>query len=297
MKTEHLYVGVDGGATKCIVRVEDAAGDLLGKEVGGPANIRQGVQQTWDAILSALDKILQPISSKISDYQLHAGMGLAGCELPQLYQAFINYPHPFASLIVTSDAHIACLGAHMGNDGAIIIAGTGVVGYQTQFGQVTRVSGWGFPHDDEGGGAWMGLQAVNTTLRWLDMRMPKSGIAAAVYDFFNQDQQQLVTWANQANSTRFAELAPLVIQQAKLGDQHAMYILRQAGEHISTVAATLLASQTGKDSPLPCAFVGGVAGALVPYLSISLRSRLRPCLATPEVGAIMLVRNKLKEKA
>ncbi len=43
-----------------------------------------------------------------------------------------------------TDAHAACIGAHNGADGAIIIIGTGVVGYQTQNGEGVQVGGWGF---------------------------------------------------------------------------------------------------------------------------------------------------------
>ena len=50
---QHLFIGVDGGATKSIVRVEDETGRLLGKEIGGPANIRLSVDQSWQSIHSA----------------------------------------------------------------------------------------------------------------------------------------------------------------------------------------------------------------------------------------------------
>lgn len=295
--TQQLFVGVDGGATKCIVRVEDASGQLLGKEIGGSSNIRLSVEKTWESILLALNKILKSQSIDTKQYQLHAGMGLAGSEMQDAYQAFINYVHPFETLIVKSDAHTACLGAHQGEDGAIIIAGTGVVGYQIQTNQISKVSGWGFPHDDEGSGAWIGLEAVRVTLQWLDGRLPESGVAKAVYDHFDRNQAQLVDWANQANSAAYAELAPLVIQQSKLQDADAIAILQRAGKHINAVNAALLDAQSDKYQPLPCALIGGVAAFLEPYLSNSLRARLRPASATPEAGAILLVRHYLKEKA
>ena len=75
------------------------------------------------------------------------------------------------------------------------------MGFQIESKRMTKVGGWGFPHDDEGGGAWLGLHAVKITLKWLDRRLPESGLARAIYAYFAEDQQQLVTWANQANST------------------------------------------------------------------------------------------------
>jgi glucosamine kinase len=37
---EPLFIGVDGGATKCVARLRDAGGRLLGEGAGGPANAR-----------------------------------------------------------------------------------------------------------------------------------------------------------------------------------------------------------------------------------------------------------------
>lgn len=297
--TQKIYVGVDGGATKSIVSVQDASGKVLGREIGGPANIRLSVPQAWQSILLSLNKILksQSLSIHRQHYQLHAGMGIAGCEVRDAYQEFTQYAHPFETLVVTSDAHTACLGAHNGKDGAIIIAGTGVVGYQTQADQISKVSGWGFPHDDEGSGAWIGLEAVRATLQWLDGRAPVSGVAKAVFAHFKQNQSQLVFWANQANSTAYAQLAPLVIEQSKLQDAKAISILQQAGSHVSIVHKALVAAQQDKRQALPCSLVGGVAAFLEPYLSDSLRACLRPPCLTPDVGAILLVRHHLKEYA
>jgi glucosamine kinase len=290
--TQQLFIGVDGGGTKSLVRIEDEAGCLLGREVSGPANVRISVDQSWQSILSGLNKILPDYHR----YTIHAGMGLAGCEVQQAYQTFINYSHPFATLVVSSDSHVACLGAHAGNDGAIIIAGTGVVGYQSENDQIAKVSGWGFPHDDEGSGAWIGLEAMRLTLKWLDGRAAETDLAKVVYAHFHEHKENLLKWANSANATAFAELAPLVVQQSQAGDVAAIAILKRAALAIDAVAATLLAKQSDQHRELPCSLVGSIAPYLEPYLQATLRSRLRPSLTTPDVGAIMLVRNFLNLK-
>lgn len=284
---QHFFIGVDGGATKTQARLEDATGVVLATAISGPANIRLSVTQAWQSINSALEKVLHSAGLSLAEGSsfLHVGMGLAGCEMIESYQAFVKQPHSFTTLVVSSDSHTACLGAH-GGDGAIIIAGTGVVGLQINGGQLTKVSGWGFPHDDQGGGAWLGLRAIEITLQWLDGRLPASGLANAVYDHFAGNQNGLVMWANKANSTAFAELAPLVIQQSQRGDAVAIELMQQAAQAINRVGAALL-------STLPCSLLGGISSFVEPYLETSLRARLRPCQATPDVGAILLVRNHL----
>lgn len=300
---QHFYIGVDGGATKSIVRIEDDKGKLLGRITGGPANISLSVDKAWQSINDALSSLLQSLSLSLQDgNSYHVGMGLAGCEVVTAYQSFINHTHSFTTLVVTSDSHIACLGAHNGKDGAIIIAGTGVVGFQIQKGQTAHVSGWGFPHDDEGGGAWLGLNAIGITLRFLDKRQPVSGLAKAIYSHFNEDMNELVSWANQANSTQFATLAPLVLKQAELQDESAISLLKQAALALDEVGLALFHHQIENSKAsavpaeiLPCALVGSIAPFLKPYLSSALKNRLVSCEKSPEEGAIILLKDYLNE--
>lgn len=290
-----LFIGVDGGATKTLVRVEDEAGNLLGMERSGPANIRVSVEQAWYSINSALKKILYKNAIALTpNNNFHIGVGIAGYEIKEAYEAFLGYPHPFRTMRVESDAHTACLGAHQGEDGAIIIAGTGSVGYQMEKNHITKMGGWGFPHDDEGSGAWLGMQAIKTTLQSLDGRLPSSSFSQAVYSHFDEDLDHLVRWANQANTSMFAELAPLVIHLAQKNDEGAIALLKQAAVAIDCMAAGLIAAQTGAKN-LPFALAGGIAPFLIPFLGSELRSRLRPCQFTADKGAIFLVRHHLKE--
>jgi len=291
-----FFIGVDGGATKCTVRLEDEAGNLLGSAVSGPANIRISVEDAWLSILAAINKIghSSTITLNFESCQFHVGVGIAGCEIDSAYQAFIQRAHPFASLVVTNDAETACLGAHGGRDGALIIAGTGVAGYQVEAGQVAKVAGWGFPHDDAGSGAWLGLEAVKMALRWQDGRQPASELACKVLAHFAGNLDQLVVWANQANSTSFAELAPVVIQAAASGDPAAVTLLQGAAQEINAVGAALRAKQRDPTHPLPIALIGGIAPFLVPYLSADIQARLTPAQLPPEAGAILFARRELK---
>ncbi len=295
--TKHFFIGVDGGATKCIVRMEDEAGHVIGQASHGSANIRFSVEQAWQSIHAAIVSILQKQNMRLEDphVQFHAGMGLAGCEVVSAYQAFLHHAHYsslFHTLKVISDAHIACVGAHGGRDGAIIIAGTGVVGWQIQAHQTTQVGGNGFPHDDDGGGAWLGLQAVKITFQWLDGRMPASMLATAIFDYFHGDQQHFIDWANQANSAAFAALAPIVIVAAKAGDVVAIHLLQQAADTMHRIHLALIAKTKNKKS-LPIALGGSIAPLLEPYLHPTLRTHLCAAQFAPEMGVILWIKNNL----
>lgn len=267
---------------------------MLGQATAGPANIRLSVEQAWASIHQALAELINKLGLSFTDtqQQFHVGMGLSGCEVIEAYQTFIQRPHPFSTLAVTSDAETACLGAHAGDDGMVVIAGTGTIALQRRSQHWHKVGGWGFPHDDEGSGAWLGLYAIKSTLQWLDGRLPVSLLAQKVYDHFQDNSQRLVTWANQANSTAFASLAPLVIDAAFAGDSTAVALLQQAATAVERLVQALDAQS--RRPALPCCLMGGIAPFLQAYLSITLQQRLRPCLASADVGAIFFIRQQLQ---
>lgn len=290
-------IGVDGGATKSVIRIENNEGELLGETISGPANIRLSVEQAWQSIMSAITHIFHDLRIKQSDYYFHAGMGLAGTELSEAYRAFLRFPHSFDSLIVKSDAHVACLAAHGGENGAIIIVGTGVVGYQIVNHRITKVGGWGFPHDDDGGGAWLGLEAIKVVLRWLDQRLPPSGLAAAIYAYFNQDVDNIIQWTSHASSTTYAKLAPIVIQQSQLGCEVALHLLKQAAKTIDHLGLTLIKqTQDPLQQKIPMSLIGGIAPFLQPFLSAELKEHVRPSQYSCAKGAILMIQQTLLQR-
>lgn len=289
-----IFIAVDGGATKSRVRIESEDGALLGEFTSGPANIRLSVNQAWDSITAAIDNILKPLALQKHLLKFHLGLGLAGCEIKQAQQAFIQYPHGFDTVFLTSDAHIAALGAHLGQNGAVIIVGTGVVGYQLEQGEVVKVGGWGFPHDDEGGGAWLGFTAIQLCLQVIDGRLSPCPLTRGLLAKFNNSEDALITWANEANATQYATLAPLVLSYATSA-LRAQLLLQHAGQAIEKIAQTLTLKKKLSD-PLPCVLMGGLSQDLLPYLSDTLRARLSDAKGSALDGAMTLIRNAYQQK-
>ena len=295
--TQDIFIGVDGGGTKSKVRVEDANHHIIGQAMGGAACIRISVDESWQAIYSALEEILHANNISLNDknYRFHAGFGLSGCEVKEAYQEFINRPHPFTTLMLTSDAHTACLGAHNGKDGAIIIVGTGVVGYEIDAGKSSQIGGWGFPHDDEGGGAWLGLEAARLTFQWLDHRVEKSPLVTDVFAFFDNNLDKFVTWANRANSTEFARLDPLVINHSQQEENAALRIMKKAAHAVDRIGHTITKLHGIHKKSLPCCLFGGIAPFIEPLLDEDFRQTLVPREADANAGAILMVRQMMAD--
>jgi glucosamine kinase len=293
-----IFIGVDGGGTKCKVRVEDHHGILLSHGEGGPANIRLSVAQSWASIYQALNNALDKLKINLQDsrYRFHVGMGLAGCEVTEAYDEFLAHAHSFATVQLTTDAHVACLGAHHGKDGAVIIVGTGVVAYQIQNGVSSKVGGWGFPHDDEGGGAWLGMEACRLTCQWLDKRIDESKLAQDTFAYFNDDVESFLLWTNRANSSEFAKLAPLVINHSQTAEPYAVALIQRAAFAVDQMAVALGKMQITGTQPLPICLFGGVAPFVEPWLSPSLHEHLIARESDANVGAILMIRQVLGQQ-
>ena len=121
-----LYMGIDGGGSKCRATLVSSADELLGTGVAGPANPFQDEQQAFDSVMESARLALEDAGLAIEDSaRVVAGVGLAGVNLPRFYDLVQQWEHPFKQMFLATDLHIACLGAHDGQDGAVMVAGTG----------------------------------------------------------------------------------------------------------------------------------------------------------------------------
>jgi len=289
---KNIFIGADGGGTKTKIIVEDEDGRLLGQSRSGPANIRNSVEQSWSSIDSGVQEALKQaeITPGDSNYRFHIGLGLAGTEDPAASQTFLSRPHFYTTLILDSDAYAACLGVHDCEDGAIIIIGTGVVGYELYQGQRYVVGGWGFPQGDTGGGAWLGLEAVRLTFREIDGRVPETPLLKAILSHFDNDTGRLISWSTKARPVDFASLAPIVIEHIQREDPHAIELIEHAAKEIDEIARTMERRLPAGHQPLPCCLLGGVAPFIQLRVEEDLKKRLVARKHDAPKGAIFMIR-------
>jgi glucosamine kinase len=190
---------------------------------------------------------------------------------------------PFATTQITSDAAIANLGAHNGQDGAILIIGTGSVGYVKLGGSTFTIGGYGFPISDEGSGAALGLSAIRHALRTLDGRTKPTPLSSTVIGRFDQSTPRIVAWMDSATPRDYAALAPLVMDCAEAGDEIALSIVEDAVLHIERFIETIFRRGAPR-----LALVGGVANRYRPWLRERTVSRLSQPLGDAMDGALIL---------
>lgn len=288
-----MFIGLDGGGTSCRARIEDHNGRYLGSGVAGAATTRLGVESSLAAmtkasLAAAQDAGLGPDALA----SMHAGAGLAGFGRQGIQEQLGAARHPFRSLVFASDAWIACLGAHDGQDGGIVIAGTGSIAFAIVNGREHRIGGYGFPISDEGSGAEIGLHAIRLSLRAHDGRIAHTSLSHDLMSRFSNDPLAVIAWAERASATEFASFAPRVLEHAENGDALAIRIVTNAAGQIGAMVSSLAGL-----SPRVC-LLGGLAAPLRRWLEPRVEQILTAPVHDAVAGALLLARrNAICERA
>lgn len=286
MDKRTLLLGVDGGGTRCRARLTMSSGKILGESAAGPANIRFGIEQSFAAVLQATAECLEQADLPLGDAaRTVACLALAGASEPAELAKARAYKHPFHKALITTDAQAACVGAHAGRDGGIIIVGTGSIGWGVRHGRAHRVGGWGFPLSDEGSGAWLGREALCHVLLAQDRHIAWTGLLNTLFKKFHSNPHEIVRWAALATPREFATLAPQVVHFAAERDSVAMEIMRAGARHIDALAARLLSFGIDR-----IALVGGLSEHMAGWLADETRAHLVAPLGDALEGALRLAR-------
>ncbi|WP_336407797.1 N-acetylglucosamine kinase [Gallaecimonas kandeliae] len=289
MSDEKLYLGIDGGGSKCRALLYSPAGGILGEGLAGPANPVQGLERAQEAVLASASSALASagLSQNLLGH-LIVGAGLAGINAPRTHSAMLAWAHPFAAFFLTTDLHIACLGAHQGEEGAVIITGTGSSGFAQDGDEQQFLGGHGFPLGDKASGAWLGLAAVQATLLALDGLGPDTSLVERVLESTGtQDATALMDQFSGQPSAVFARLAGLVFAEAKAGDALAGGLINEGAAYLDALAQKL--SPAGR---LRLSMIGGLAPLWQPHLSSQTAALLSPALQEPEMGAIFFAQQR-----
>jgi glucosamine kinase len=288
-----LLLGVDGGGTRCRARLATCAGDILGEGESGPANLRLGFLEAFAAVLDAAGLCLAAAGLPRNALgRTVACLALAGASEPAERAAARRHPLPFRQIIVITDAEAACVGAHGGGDGAVIVMGTGSIGWGIAGGRDYRVGGWGLGVSDEGGGAWLGREAARRVLWAHDGRIAWTPMLREVFEAFGGDPHAIVRWAANARPRDYASFAPLVVEHARRGDLMGGELVRLGGSHLDMLAARLVAAGFARIT-----LTGGLVAAMEPYLAPETRRYLVPAQGDALSGALRIAASAVPERA
>ncbi len=277
-----LFVGVDGGGSRCRVRVRDADGTLLAETASGAANVYLDADTALATIRSCVRAALDQVAGR-SGTPVSLGLGLAGVSSAAVAARVAAGLADVGSVIVRSDGEAACVGAHDGDDGGLIVAGTGSAGFARVGGRAIAVGGRGFILGDDGSGARLGLAAWRRALRAHDGFEPHTGLTRALMAEHGDDPVAVIGWGRTARSADFARYVPMVFYWAEQDDPMAFNLVLETGAALAELGAALVRLGAPR-----LALVGGLAAPVRPYLPDDIRALLREPIRDALDGALIL---------
>ncbi|BBE73298.1 BadF/BadG/BcrA/BcrD ATPase family protein [Oharaeibacter diazotrophicus] len=280
-----LLLGVDGGGSGCRARLADADGRVLGEGRAGPANLTTD----YDAALAAVDAAWRGavaaagLAPDAAAPRIIAVLGLAGAVALGDGARVAARGLPFARANICSDGEIACVGAHAGEFGGLVVVGTGSQAVLVEAAGVRRFGGWGFALSDDGSGAVVGREAARRAIAALEGLGPASALTRAIAARFGDSPLAMLDFALAARPADYARLAPDVFEHAGRGDPVALAIREAA-----VAAVTRLVDRLAAAGATRVALAGGLAASYAPLLSARLDGLVRPALGDALDGALTL---------
>ena len=281
-----VYLGIDGGATRCRARLRDSAGAMLAQAVGPAANIYLDYAGALVVVNATILDALHQAGLDRHATRIVLGLGLAGLSTgadAARIVADLGALDGVVAARAANDAVTACLGAHAGADGGIVIAGTGSAGIARVEGRESVIGGRGFLLGDDGSAARIGADAVRAALRACDDLGPATPLTKTLMWQFADDPHVALEWALTAKPSDYGAFAPAVLEAAGKGDEVGCAIVEAAAAALAALAGAV------RELGAPrLALVGGLSESIRPHLPPDLSAELlRPRFDATD-GAILL---------
>ena len=247
-----VLVGVDGGGSSTravVVRAEGETVEIMGRGSAGPSNpyiagASQAAAHCETAAQEALTAAAR-IMPGLSRADIAAwGFGLAGVR--RATDAAMVRPHlgsivGRSLLFLDTDAVAAHAGAFGGGVGVVLVAGTGAISVaRDSEGETFYADGWGPLLGDEGGGYWIGIEALKAVCRSADGRGPQTRLTAPVLSSLSaRDTSEIVLriYRNGFEREQIAKLSQVVFDTAAGGARVAAGIRDRAADALAQSAA------------------------------------------------------------
>jgi len=191
------YLGVDGGGTNCRIRLADENLVTLADAGGGRSNLQiDNGDPAWHSITQGTREVFAKAGIDFAETaNTYACFGMAGGRLPSARDAFAARDWPFAGVQVYDDIDIARAGAHGGEDGAVIIVGTGSAALAMVEGVRHQCGGWGFHIGDQMSGAILGRELVRRAVEATDGLVSGSPLTEAVVHKLGGSLDAVMDWS------------------------------------------------------------------------------------------------------
>lgn len=283
-----FYIGVDGGGTNCRIRLADEQLSILAEAGGGRSNLQiEGGDPAYRSIMEGAREVFAAAGIDFSETaNTCACFGMAGGRLPSARDAFAARDWPFAAVRVFDDIDIALAGAHGGEDGAVIIVGTGSAALAKVENVRHQCGGWGFHIGDQMSGAILGRELVRRAVEASDGLVPGSPLTEAVVDRLGGSLDAVMDWSFQdRRPADYGALVPMLMEYFEKGDPVARELIELEFAYIDNYVNWFKARGVTR-----MAAVGGLGTRLYPLLTERYGAFIVPPRHEPVQGAVILAK-------
>lgn len=297
-------LGIDAGGTKTLALLADETGRVLGRGLGGGANLKTHGELEVEKVFH---RVIEEAEAEANVKPDAIALGVAGADRPEDHAVLREILRRMGfrrRVLVTNDARVALVAGSPSRVGLALICGTGSIAWgQNASGEIARAGGWGWHLGDEGSGFWIGVRAVRAALRAADGRGPSTALTDSVREHFGiESLEQIVriVYDGEFPRHRIAMAAPRVARAAAAGDSVAQGILEAAAGELAAAAESVIGRLRLPDNPYDIVLSGGTFGA-VPTLAEAVAARLSAPAATvrlltdePAMGAVKLAMEQIE---
>ncbi|WP_053371922.1 N-acetylglucosamine kinase [Paenibacillus sp. FJAT-27812] len=296
----NYYLGVDGGGSKTLAVVSDAAGTILGRGVSGCGNHQLGVELASRNIREAVTMAL--LEAKIEQSEIAFAMfGLAGADR----EADFLILRPMIAKLGFDNHAIVCdtvIGLRAGTrqkDGVVIICGSGTNCYgMNKQGDVMQCGGFGYAFGDFGGGSDLAVEVFRSVIRSWEGREAETLLTQAALRMlqFASVEQMYSRYLDEGLRVPY-HLAKILFEVAG-EDEVARGILRRQGTELGLAASAVIRKLGMQNDRFDLVMVGSIltrgdSQYVTPYIEKEIREAapactLRMLAMEPVAGAVLL---------
>lgn len=252
MKETYQYpiLAIDGGGTKTMAAIAEKTGTIKKSIIVGPSNYHVvGRRDVETTLTSLFNQLCDEIGAEhcVINVGVFALAGIDTARDQEVIEKIIDNaleksPIQFNKIIIENDALSVMIGTTQSTPGLILIAGTGSIAFaHNGKGKHARVGGWGHEVGDEGGGFWIGKEAIRATLRAYDRRGMKTELTHELLKHLSlENTEELYNWTYHPSRSidQIAALSRYVEEAAKNGDEVAKEIIERAIDELYQLLVT-----------------------------------------------------------
>lgn len=293
------YIGIDAGGTKTLFVLYSDEGSVIDTLTLESCHfMKVGYPRMGEILREGVLTLLRGTGIAKEDVTLSFGLAGYGREeaVRRAIEEILAEKFEGYRMLLQNDIETAIAGAFDGEDGIMLISGTGSISFMKHRGTLKRAGGWGYNLGDEGSAYDLAKKMLNVFTKEDDGRLEKTVLYELIMKKLSlKEPYDLISYLGNTLGNRrdeIAKLATILYEAALQNDKEAIRIYDEAAQELASLVNALAKDI---DADVSLALYGGVfnaeeliIGPLRKYLlkNISIVDPANP----PEYGAYLLAK-------